>query len=181
MDDMESDKHVKSMLPEDSRIKIINVSKRDANKDLVKYPFGQKLNLGVKYAKYNLICHFFDTHLYATKSFRDVVKCYIMSNKDAIISGDSGFANSMSVNVPDLGNMMYNKLFWKAKPFLEAESDSNTLMYTFTYFRESCIAYTPFIYHSFKYDKEYERLDVKQLPIDVYALLDDQVRKFIST
>lgn len=185
-----SDKYLKRMLPDDPRIKILNIGSKNKNENNninVDISLGYMLNLGVKYAKYELICHFFDTNFYIWQSFKDTIVYYILSNRDLMMSCDTGVLNlnkkqendkqncSEKHNVPDIGNMIYKKSFWKVLPFNSQESNRYRLVYKFIYNRISCISQLPFVLWSYMLsnsqdkntfkntDKQYLKLDLKQL------------------
>jgi hypothetical protein len=183
IDDNDYEKRIKKILPDDGRIKIINLTKKNKD-DNMEIPLGNKLNMGIKYAKHDIICHFFDTNIYFPETFMNLVKCYIISNKDMIVSGDMGIYEkntgmSFTVKKPDLGNMMYTKNFWKACTFIDIENNKDVLFYNFTFFRKSCILYIPFLHFSFRYTKDqmviYE--SSKEVPFSLDKLVNDSVKQ----
>lgn len=149
IDPSKSDKYLKRMLPEDSRIKILNIGNK--NDETINVSLGYMLNLGVKYSKYDLICHFFDSNFYVWQSFSAMVKYYLFSDKDVMLSCDTGVygKNYSKMHIPDIANMMYKKSFWKVLPFNSHESNKYRLIYKFIYNRFSCVAQLPFILWSF--------------------------------
>lgn len=140
-------------LPKDERIKIINATNKN-NKDS-EIPLGYKINAGIKYSKYSLICHLFDTNCYNTNYLYNFVRSLIVSKGDCIISYDTGIYNTKT-NMSyfnqscDLRNMIYRKEFWKSYNFNVFINDEEKLIDEFTYFRQDCIHYVPFINYSFK-------------------------------
>jgi len=189
IDDNDYEKKIKGYLPDDGRIKIINLTKKNSDKENMTIPIGNKINMGIKYASYNLICHFFDTNIYFPQTFKDLVKCYIVSNKDVLMSGDTGIyckkdEQSIVLNKFDLGNMMYTKSFWKTCTFTDVENCKDVLVYDFVHFRKDCIAYIPFVHYSFIltskeiYTKNTSNIKCKskvQLPFSLDKLVNDNV------
>lgn len=183
IDDNDYEKSIKKLLPEDGRIKIINLTKKNKD-DNMEIPLGNKLNMGINYAKHDIICHFFDTNIYFPETFMNLVKCYIISNKDMVVSGDMGIYEkntgmSFTVKKPDLGNMMYTKNFWKACTFIDIENNKDVLFYNFTFFRKSCILYIPFLHFSFIYEKDqmviYE--SSKEIPFSLDKLVNNSIKQ----
>lgn len=177
VDTNKSDKYLKRMLPDDPRIKILNIGgKADENTQFI---LGYMLNLGVKYAKNNLICHFFDTNCYIWPSFRDIIKYYLLSNRDLMVSCDTGIYSkgSKKVGVPDIANMIYKKSFWKVLPFNSHESNNNRLVYKFVYNRLPCVSYLPFVILSFKIDStiEYKNDVSKKLNFNLASLVPNNL------
>lgn len=180
IDDNDYEKKIKGYLPEDGRIKIVNITKKNSDKENMKIPIGNKINMGVKYASYNLIYHYFDTNIYLPEKFKDLVKCYIMSNKDALMSGDTGLFykdESMFLKKVDLGNMLYTKSFWKACSFIDVEDHRDILTYNFIYFRRDCIAYIPFLYYSFIYAKDNNTKNGKFLPFSLEKIVNENIKE----
>lgn len=159
IDPSTSDKYLKKMLPEDSRIKILNIGNKNENQiDITQISLGYMLNLGVKYAKHDLICHFFDSNCYVWQSFTEIIKNYLLSNHDLMISCDTGFLTKNGIsekcNIPDISNMIYKKSFWKVLPFNSTETNRYRLIYKFLYNRVSCITQLPFVLWSFMLPSE---------------------------
>ena len=180
VDDNDYEKKIKGYLPEDGRIKIINITKKNQDKENMKIPMGNKINMGIKYASYNLIFHYFDTNIYLPEKFKDLVKCYIVSNKDALMSGDTGFFcknESMFLKKVDLGNMLYTKAFWSACSFIDVEDHRDILVYNFIYFRRACIAYIPFLYYSFIYAKDSDTKNGKFLPFSLEKIVNERIKE----
>lgn len=187
LDDNDYEKDLKKILPNDDRIKIVNLTKKNEDKEKMTIPIGNKLNMGIKYASHNLICHFFDTNIYFPETFKDLVKCYIVSNKDALMSGDTGDyfkqesgQDSFVTAKFDLGNMMYTRDFWKVCTFTDIEDCKDVLVYDFIHFRKDCATYIPFVHYSFIYTKnkmEYNKNIYKQLPFSLNNLVNDSVKE----
>lgn len=190
IDDNDYEKSIKKLLPEDGRIKIINLTKKNNENDAkvngnMDIPLGNKLNMGVKYAKYDLICHFFDTNIYLPDTFMNLIKCYIVSNKDALVSGDMAIyeketGKSVIVKKSDLGNMIYTKNFWKACTFIDIENNKDVLFYNFTFFRKSCISYIPFLHYSFRYTKDTKDTNYKsskEISFSLDKLVNNSVKE----
>jgi len=120
-----------------------------------RYPHGYKLNIGMKYTSYSIVCHLFDTNTYFVDAFRNILKCFIMSGKDLLISGDMAeydnhTEKSYLTNVPDISNMIYRKDFWNIYNFEQSIGDSNILIHKWICFRKQCVAKLPFMHWSFK-------------------------------
>ena len=148
IDDIDSDKKLKNILPEDSRIKIINITKKDKNDEFVKFPLGYKLNLGVKYAKNDILLNFFDTNTYIPNIFRNIIKCYLVANKDCIYTNNTILYNNKKFTYSttgDLANLIYRKSFWEVFKFDENEVN----LIDFIKFRINCTNYINLC--SFKY------------------------------
>jgi hypothetical protein len=183
VDDQDSDKKLKHMLPNDSRIKFVNISKKDAEDNYIIYPFGHKLNLGVKYATHDVICHMFDDHVYFPNKFDDLVKTYLLSNKEALISVDTAYFEhtsdafkSVVESAPDLGNMMYTKKIWKVGCFEESSELSSTqLAKAFVANRVNCFGGTPFAISSFCIAPPSEEAD--ELPFSLSTLVPDTLKE----
>ncbi|NBU33962.1 hypothetical protein EB118_03085 [bacterium] len=128
-------------LPADSRIKIIDATQNVS-------PGIDALNIAVEYSKSDIICNFMDTHVYFIDRFRDLVLCFLASNLECVISGESGIrmtdtSNSLVLNRFDLANAIYTKRFWKVRPFVD-NLDS------FVSLRESLVGSVPFFFFSFE-------------------------------
>lgn len=157
VDDCDGEKRLKNVLPNDSRIKIVNITKKSGDKG-VGFTLGYKLNMGVKYASHHIIYHFLEGNVYLTNHFTRLVKYFIMSpnNTPALFSLDtaieSGTENETGVirKLPDLGNAMYVKNYWKVNTFDDTVNDTNVLMYKFLTNRLRSAEYLPFLYFSFK-------------------------------
>lgn len=174
------------LLPKDDRINIINVTNKNEKNQLL--PLGYKLNAGIKYAKYNLISHFFDTNNYKIKHLFNLVKCYMSSKTDCILSIDTGILSKKSNNsfikkIPDICNMFYRKEFWFACHFDNYIDDKVNLLNKFAYFRSNCLSYIPFMNWSFKIDEELNKHDndnVTQLPFALTSIVDTELDKSLS-
>jgi len=159
VDDKKTDlnEKFKSLIPNDKRISFINLNPEDVD-DNYKLPLGYKINTGVKYCKYDVIFHLFDTNVYYIDNFTNLIKTFIMCNKDLLLSKDTGLyyenkdynTASHKVNDPDIGNMLYLKKYWSHCNFANYIDDTNILLYKFTSLRQNCNAYTSFVYWSFK-------------------------------
>jgi len=183
VDDTNSEKELN--LPEDKRIKLINISnKNDANgKDTL--PLGYKLNAGVKYASNELILHFFDENMY-NLDLRTLVGHFILSEKECIMSYDTGLYNktlNARITLPDLANCLYTKRFWKkcsfeefCHPFL-VHSD---LVYKWISYRYKEISFIPFVYMSFKIvnNNDSALLNKKEdCTLDLLTIVDKKIKE----
>jgi hypothetical protein len=195
VDDTDAEKKIKRFLPEDSRIKIINISKKkkgsDEEANYVTLPLGYKLNTGVKYASNEIIFHFMDTNHYFASKFRSLVKCFVMSDSDALMSTDTGYmknfgsaeAVSYKDNVPDICNVIYRKNFWKINSFEDKYDDVNVIAYKWLQNREVCVKYLPFLQVSFNAhpskSSTYRKDDVK-LPFSLKDILDEHTKALLA-
>lgn len=147
------DKMLKGLIPNDKRIKFINI--KDKNKDNTGViPLGYKLNIGNKYATHDIIFHFDDTSIYFSENFRNIIKCFLLSNKDLVIGDkilefDKQTEISLKNDIYNINNMIYFKKYWLANMFQEV-NDPNVILYKFMYFRTSTISKLPSVYWSFK-------------------------------
>lgn len=178
LDDTNSEKKLKMFLPQDTRIKLVNISKKD--NDII--PLGYKLNTAIKYAKHDVLINFFDTNHYYISNFQDIVKTYILSKKDAVMSIDNCYLrdnNSEKNNIPNIGNMIYNKNFWKIKLYDEHYNDYNILSYKWLLNRPNTVSYTSSLYFGFTYVNNLnktEYVDYTPLPFDLKLLLDKETK-----
>lgn len=172
-------------LPKDDRIKIINVTNKNEKNQLL--PIGYKLNSGIKYAKYNLISHFFDTNNYKIKHLFHLVKCYMSSKTDCILSIDTGILSKKSNNSfvkkqTDICNMFYRKDFWHACHFDNYIDNAIVLLNKFTYFRKQRLSYIPFMNWSFKIDEDFSKNDDKttQLSFNLTSIVDTELDESLA-
>ena len=183
-------KALDNQLPNDNRIRIVNVNNNDTNdtndtnKGGINIPLGYKLNMGVKYAKNNLIGHLFEENIYFCKNLKDIVKCFIMSGKENLMTVDSGicdYENSVSYkyNIPDLANMLYTKDYWRYMHFEMDKDDKAVLLYKFTYFRQAINGYIPFVYWSFVL-KNKNMVVNNKIYIDLLSLLDESSKRCVE-
>jgi len=164
--DAQHTQHTKHASEETSDQKHASEEKQDEG---IKYPLGYKLNIALKYSSYSVVCHLFDTNNYFVDSLRNIVKCFVMSGKDLLLSGDSAEYNlathkSYLSDVPDIANMMYTKDFWKLYNFDQGSGDNNVLVHQWICFRSECVAKIPFMHWSFKIsnDDEYTHYTPKK-------------------
>lgn len=176
VDDFDGEKKIKHFLPEDSRIKIINITKKD-NQEFVKLPIGYKLNTGVKYTDHDIVYNFFDTQHYFISCFRMLVKAFIVGECDALLSSQTAYLNednSVVDNTSCVANMLYNKIFWKVDVFDESYNESNVVMYNFIKNRQGCVRYAPFLYFSFQHTSSdwYTKRLHKELNFNLREFID---------
>lgn len=129
VDDTNSEK--KLGLPEDSRIKLINITQDKSNnfdchnEKVIPLALGYKINAGVKFAQKNIIMHLFDTNNY-TLNLKKIVLSFILSNKQCMVSRNTLILNKINefkihefneYNLPDIANMIYTKDFWSKMAF----------------------------------------------------------------
>lgn len=190
VDDTDAEKRLKKHLPNDARLRFVNIKPKtpdvpqkskvkDSNSDQYTFSLGYKLNLAIKYCKYDLLCHLFDTNVYFKNNFKNIVECYILSNKSVLASIDSHSYNPNSKNdfvkrIPDLGNMIYTKSFWSSFNFKDRIINNNNLLaYEFTKFRKQLIGYIPGIEWSFNIIKD-DNINLHKLPFNLIDLLDEK-------
>jgi hypothetical protein len=184
VDDTDAEKRLKKHLPNDARLRFINIKPKtpnestDNNSDPYTFSLGYKLNLATKYCKYDLLCHLFDTNVYFKNNFKNIIECYILSNKSVLTSIDSHSYNPNSKSnfvkrIPDLGNMIYTKSFWSSFNFKDKITDKHLLAYEFTKFRKQLIGYIPGIEWSFNIVKD-DYVNLNKLPFDLIDLLDEK-------
>lgn len=152
IDHLNIEKKLKTIIPNDKRIKIINVQNKTTS-NTNSLPLGYILNLGVKYATNNLIFNFFDTSIYIHNNFRNIIKCYLLSGKDLLIGDqelifDKQTNSSFKNNNYNITNMLYSKKYWMVNMFQEI-NDPNVILYKFISFRTNTISKIPSIFWSF--------------------------------
>lgn len=181
VDDFDAEKKLKSVLPNDSRIRIVNITPATKSKESLsfvesKFSIGYKLNLGVKYASHDLVFHFFDAHHYYIDKFRDLIKYFLVSGANCIISKDKAIASkengeSYFTTMSSLSNMLYTKDFWKVYSFDEvATLDENYIVYNFIKHRTTTLKTLPFLYFSFESlqnCKQYIYENLQKLPFSL--------------
>lgn len=181
IDDSNIDKRLKKMFFDDDRIKLINIS----NKNNSKFALGYKLNLALKYTTSQLVYHFFDTNIYYPSYFKDIVKCYLMSNTNAILSLDTGYCihnktqlTNQKLDFPDLANCLYDKRLWLTRQYDSTDDNIYSLLYNFIYFRQNCFNYLPFLKFSFKLRNEEEKLNnYEKSNLDFKKLIDPKIKE----
>jgi hypothetical protein len=179
IDDIDAEKSLKKYLPNDSRLRFINIKpKTQTDKTVHQFHLGYKLNIAIKYCKYDLLCHLFDTNVYFKQDFRNIVECYLLSNKTVLASVDTHSYNPTTTHnfvkqIPDLGNMIYTKSFWSSFNFKDTITDQHCLAYEFTKFRKSQIGYIPSIVWSFNIVKD-DNVNFNKLPFNLIDLLDEK-------
>jgi hypothetical protein len=184
VDDSKSENEMN--LPEDSRIRLININNsQDPGQSL---PLGYKLNMGVKHASHNLIMHFFDTNNYSL-DLRNLVSHFILSNKECVVSKDTGLYShtkeSSIINIPDLSNCLYTKDFWKKCSFEELNHKlfiNCDLIYKWLNCRINEISFLPFIYMSFKIKKYNDNVLIQtdKCHIDLSLLVDKKIKESLD-
>lgn len=172
IDDQDLEKQVKHIVPQDERIKMINITQKTNKQRL---PLGYKLNIGVKYSSHDICCHFLDSNTYYGSKFEQNIKHYILSGKDIVCSIDTGIYPKYIVRKPDIANMIYHKRVWNANCFEDYENDENILLYKYLYFRYNCVSFIPFIYMSFisNYTEKIESL--VPLPFSLLQTVDPNI------
>lgn len=175
VDDTDSEKKYKHMVPNDSRIRIVNIKNKNNPDDLLLV--GYKLNAGIKYASNDIIMHFFDTSNYSL-NLKETIIQFLISDKLCLMSNKSGIFPNNEENIPDLANMIYFKYFWKANLWEDQESLEIALLYKFIIHRLNCIGFIPFIKMSFslkpRYDLDYH---FQELPFKLDLIVHTKLRE----
>jgi len=175
VDDIDAEKRLKGSLPNDSRIKIVNLSGQKATNEI---PLGYKYNMGVKYASHDIIYHFADTQHYYIDKFTDLIKCLVMSGKDCIVSVDSAFWNTSDSTVDKslcLDNMLYTKNFWKVSSFENKQTQANLLINKYIRHRIDTVGFLPFLYFGFRYTET--ALHPTPLPFDLRNTVNNTLQE----
>lgn len=181
VDDTNSEKELN--LPEDKRLKLINIT----NKEKVdRLPLGYKLNIGVKHSSNQLIMHFFDMNNYNV-NLRELVSYFIISKKECIMSVDTGLLSkdgSMSVSMPDLGNCLYTRDFWRKCSFEDVCHNftiNEDITYKWVSSRVNEVSFLPFVCMSFKVldDKNEKRVYVerRECVLNLSKLVDKKIEE----
>lgn len=183
VDDMDIDKRLKGMIPNDSRIKFINLKTKKKEKESEHIPLGYKLNIGAKYANNNLIFHFFDNDIYFPDNFRNIVKCYLLSKKEMIIGNqilehDKQKNISNKINIYNINNMLYSKRYWLLNMFQEID-DPNVILYKFISFRKNTIVKIPSIFWSFSLNEQTKTIwrEKQEIDINLETLISNNIKE----
>jgi hypothetical protein len=180
IDDQNLESKIKSYLPNEKRIKIINISQSKQAKSELRLPIGYKLNLGVKYADVNtnMFFHMFDENSYFIDKFKLIVKTLLNSGKDILTSYDSASSIVNAVkDTPCICNLMYRKDVHSVLPFVENESDSNIILANFLKNRIPCVGYLPFLYFSFNYTEQTNEEYTKHLSFNLNQIVPESVKE----
>lgn len=112
----------KNILPDDNRIRLIQLSSK------YDIPISTKRNIGVKSSKYNIICHMDDDDYYPPNSILSRVLTLMSNNVECVGCCKLGcydLINNTSFEIDDTNvsmseaSMCYTKKFWNEKPFNE--------------------------------------------------------------
>jgi hypothetical protein len=173
IDDKNSEKKIN--LPNDSRIRFISLAPPKDKSTLEEVSFAYKLNIGAKHASHEIIMHFFDTHNYNPKTFKQNIITFLKSNKECLISNKTAIYPNFEINVPDIGNMIYLRSnFWSVLSF---EDQINTplllVIYKFLYNRLNLVSFIPFVSFSFRFAeiKDFLNLQNTQLPFELKTII----------
>jgi hypothetical protein len=120
VDDTDSEKLLKKHLPSDPRIRFLNIKPKEEGASQ-EFNLGYKLNVALKYCKYDVIFHLFDTNIYFKQNFKNIVECYILSDKEALVSVDT--INNSNVKEQKITKSDINQL----QEQLVTKSDINQL------------------------------------------------------
>ena len=179
IDDTGSEKKYKHMLPDDSRIRIVNVS--DKNDKEKRVSLGYKLNAGMSYSTHEITMHLFDTSNYVL-DLKTIIIEFIRLNKPCMMSNKTGIYPNKEYDIPDIANMIYLKSYWRVNKWID---DLNTIdietLYHFIYNRINTIVCVPFIYIGFDV-KRYQYQDnqgVKEdyLPFKLDTLVHSKLKE----
>jgi hypothetical protein len=183
VDDTNSEKDLN--LPEDKRIRLINISNTKSNEPL---PLGYKLNVGVKHATNQIILHFLDTNNY-NLNLRALITHFVLSKKECIMSIDTGlhiFSQNLNtiVKLPDLANCLYTKDFWKKCSFEELSHNfiiNSDLVYKWVSYRHKEVSFLPFVYMSFKLINQHHIkkifVNTKECSLNLSTLVDKKIKE----
>jgi hypothetical protein len=189
VDDQDMEKKIKGLLPDDKRIKIVNLTrkKKDEDSGVSLVPLGYKLNMGVKYSTHDVIFHFFDTSFLISTNFKSIVNTFMASQKNALMSCDTGFYDisekkSYNLKVPNLTTCMYTKNFWKTNSFHDYQNSPIVLVYKFIKNRIPAITFVPFVKLSFNVElnsncSNKQNCLVTKLPFTLMSLIEDNYKE----
>ena len=185
IDHLNIEKKLKDVISliESKRIKIINIQNKNAVTDTKTLPLGYLLNLGAKYATNNLIFNFFDTSIYLPETFRNIIKCYLLSGKDLLI-GDHQFEFNKQTNTSfkndtyNISNMLYSKKYWLVNMFQEID-DHNVILYKFMSFRTNTICKIPSVVWSFQLQDNTKIIwkEINKINLNLESLITDKAVK----
>ncbi|NBO98875.1 MAG: hypothetical protein EBU90_01935 [Proteobacteria bacterium] len=177
IDTTSSEKELKKTLPADPRIKVIDAPESTSNN------IGYLLNAGNRYATSEVRMHFFDQNVYFVEKFRDLVKIFLASNKECVVSNHTGVFDTTSLQSGflqqcDLANLMYTQSFWMANPFKMGVS-SHHIVNDFIKTRQNCVAYYPFLYGSYQRVSQYPE-ECTTLKVSLESLVDNGVKQLLT-
>jgi len=180
VDHLNIEKKLKNVIPNDKRIKIINIQNKTTITDPKILPLGYLLNLGIKYSSNNLIFNFFDTSIYFPETFRNIIKCYLLSGKDLLIGNHILQLNKQTNkcfknNTYNISNMLYSKKYWLTNMFQEI-NDPNVILYKFMSFRTNTISKIPSVFWSFQLHNQQITTwnEPSQINLNLETLIIDQ-------
>jgi len=181
IDSKNVEKRLKSFLPNDPRIKMVNVTPKVNSSDN-HIPLGHMLNLGAKYARHDIIYHCFDTCHYYLSNFPKFIKTLLVKQVDCIASTDTAFYNiengsSMYTKQPSVYNMIYTKNYWQVYPFSERQTDPTVLAQEFLMYRKKSFRNIPFILNSFATTTTGNKGEDENLPFDLYTTIESELRE----
>lgn len=176
VDDTNSEK--KLHLPEDKRIKLININNTEKNP----LPLGYKLNSAIKHSSHPLIFHFFDTNNY-NLNLRSLIGHFLLSNKECLMTINTGICDKNSnlhIDIPDLANCLYTKNFWKKSSFEDISHHFLTnidLTFKWISYRTHEISFLPFTNISFKIISPSHTLHTHTHSQDLSTLVDKKIKE----
>ena len=191
IDSLDSQKKIK--LPNDERIRFISLAPKDSAQFdqetfSSKVTLGQQLNIAAKHASNDIIVHFLDTHNYNPNTFRQTIVKFMSCGNNCMISNKTGIytgknTNSLELDVPDIGNMIYFTSFWKINAFEESITTSYLgIIYKFINNRIDLVTFIPFVLWSFMFKENHDQLKslnkvVKELPFNLSNLIDSKLKE----
>ena len=147
VDDAKEENRVKTILPEDTRIKYLELDVE------VPLPVSQKRNIAVQNASNDIILHMDDDDFYYPQHVLSRVKSLLSNNIQCVGSTQLGcynVLNKKSFKVGDIhsvlaeATMCYYKSFWKERSFFERVQAGEAIHFLKS--REKQVAQIPFTY-----------------------------------
>lgn len=147
VDDSSDEEKVKTILPEDSRIKYIEL---DVDEPL---PISQKRNIAIQNTSYDIIVHMDDDDFYYPQHVLSRVKVLLSNQVECVGCTELGCYNVLNKNSFKIGDknavlaeatMCYYKSFWKYRSFFERVKTGEAIH--FLKGRENQVVQIPFTY-----------------------------------
>ena len=174
-----SEKELKKTIPADTRIKVIDAPEQNSTSNNI----GYLLNACNRYATSEVRMHFFDQNVYFVEKFRDLVKMFLASNKECIVSNHTGVFDTLTLQSGffqqcDLANVMYTRAFWMAHPFKMGVS-SHCVVSDFIKTRQNCVSFYPFLYSSYRRVSTFPE-ECTTLKVSLESLVDNGVKQLLT-
>jgi hypothetical protein len=134
VDTKNSDKEIKKLLPDDSRIKLIKIDNVGKDKDDVS--LGYMFNTAVKYGSKELIAVYLDNIVYNSDYLFNLVTSFLMSKAEGIYSS--------------IETLIFTKSLWKTMSFVENTNNKKELLYNFLYMRTNVVIKTQDYHKTFE-------------------------------